>query len=1020
MKKIQVPPLSLAIICAALFGLSLILAPQATARAALTPDPLDLNMKTFLDINANGIRDPGEVGLAGWHITVTDSIGNTVCEGDSAIDDPNTPQDETGMFLCTGIGIVAHPPPYTIEEAFKPGYANTTPSSVTVTPDSTPFFVSFGKSLDTDGDGIPDIFDNCPTVANIHQRDSDGDGIGDSCDNQLAVGSPSSEYDIGSFGQRLTIGIPFSDLDESGESCSTVIPENIVLTLTLPPNVTLVSESDGRGFIDPQTGLLTWNLGTFPSSFSCANIIYVTVDAHPNLPFGTTDTASFTASITTTTPSDDLSNNTRTGTFQLGYKPVEIWIVNFNGIGCSATATNSPGESKSGNENVACGAGVGAANSQSSINILPGGPSAGSEIKIGELGSQGAKITQQFSMSSAANSFYEVFIDHISPLDSSASAGPGMFFHQFRNPNPFPVPLLVQLDVFSSNETATLPGGSTSSSSENIHIENDGVSNTCKAHIVGPDGVIDFTGTSGNCWPATPTSTFNSDGPKIPPGISAALFGSFGATPFILIGSFRMDGLSVEANAATSGTASNQIGDVRWEQSQSHLVASAQYQLAGSVVNVLPKTLTFTAHSPINMLVTDSAGKRVGFNPDSNGPPILIEIPGSFYSGPQAEPEVITIPFPAPDTYRLDITGTGDGPFSITVESHDNLDNLLGQQTITGSATTGSAESQEFTLNSDGTIIVGSTSPTPCPAGTFSATGNTPCTPAPAGSFVPITGATQATPCQAGSFQPNSGSTSCNLADPGSFVSGSGAVAETPCPAGTFSADPGSTSCTPAPAGSFVPTAGATQATLCQPGSYQPNAGQTSCLLADPGFFVSTTGATQETPCPAGTTSDGPGNTACHVIPPAQQIDDLIDAVNSMHLPPGITTSLDAKLNAAHHSLNGGHCETAKSQLNAFINEVNALSEKKITQAQADALISAAENILNSLPCGCHHADGVGDDEPRCKQNADADQRGCPHADGMGDDEPRCKQDDDADRRQQIHNEVDAVVKAQNRDKYAT
>jgi hypothetical protein len=35
---------------------------------------------------------------------------------------------------------------------------------------------------DTDGDGVPDDVDNCPTVANADQADSDGDGFGDACD----------------------------------------------------------------------------------------------------------------------------------------------------------------------------------------------------------------------------------------------------------------------------------------------------------------------------------------------------------------------------------------------------------------------------------------------------------------------------------------------------------------------------------------------------------------------------------------------------------------------------------------------------------------------------------------------------------------------------------------------------------------------------------------------------------------------------------------------------------------------
>ncbi len=35
---------------------------------------------------------------------------------------------------------------------------------------------------DSDGDGIPDVCDNCPAVANTDQSDADGDGIGDACD----------------------------------------------------------------------------------------------------------------------------------------------------------------------------------------------------------------------------------------------------------------------------------------------------------------------------------------------------------------------------------------------------------------------------------------------------------------------------------------------------------------------------------------------------------------------------------------------------------------------------------------------------------------------------------------------------------------------------------------------------------------------------------------------------------------------------------------------------------------------
>lgn len=48
--------------------------------------------------------------------------------------------------------------------------------------DSNVFLRFDSLNVDTDGDGVADPVDNCPTVANSNQSDTDGDGVGDACE----------------------------------------------------------------------------------------------------------------------------------------------------------------------------------------------------------------------------------------------------------------------------------------------------------------------------------------------------------------------------------------------------------------------------------------------------------------------------------------------------------------------------------------------------------------------------------------------------------------------------------------------------------------------------------------------------------------------------------------------------------------------------------------------------------------------------------------------------------------------
>jgi hypothetical protein len=71
---------------------------------------------------------------------------------------------------------------------------------------------------DADDDGIPDVNDNCPLIANADQADTDGDQIGDACDeappaNRAPVVQTAAQDASGNEGSALTTDGAFSDPD---------------------------------------------------------------------------------------------------------------------------------------------------------------------------------------------------------------------------------------------------------------------------------------------------------------------------------------------------------------------------------------------------------------------------------------------------------------------------------------------------------------------------------------------------------------------------------------------------------------------------------------------------------------------------------------------------------------------------------------------------------------------------------------------------------------------------------------
>jgi len=102
----------------------------------------------------------------------------------------------------------------------------------------------FTEALDSDGDGIFDDVDNCPSVSNSPQTDSNSDGVGDACDADSDGIRDNIEAIVGGAGIEVSGGqlmyaVQFSD--GTLEIKMKDIPTDQEFTFTFPPGTTVSS-----------------------------------------------------------------------------------------------------------------------------------------------------------------------------------------------------------------------------------------------------------------------------------------------------------------------------------------------------------------------------------------------------------------------------------------------------------------------------------------------------------------------------------------------------------------------------------------------------------------------------------------------------------------------------------------------------------------------------------------------------------------------------------------------------------
>lgn len=90
----------------------------------------------------------------------------------------------------------------------------------------------------------------------------------------------------------------------------------------------------------------------------------------------------------------------------------------------------------------------------------------------------------------------------------------------------------------------------------------------------------------------------------------------------------------------------------------------------------------------------------------------------------------------------------------------------------------------------------------------------------------------------------------------------------------------------------------------------------------------------------------------CDQFDACAAIEELSEAVNNSSIPNGLKNSLTSKLNAAQSSFQNGQNTAAINKLNAFINEVQAQSGKKIPAELASGWIAEALEIIEAIESG--------------------------------------------------------------------
>jgi hypothetical protein len=534
-------------------------------------------------------------------------------------------------------------------------------------------------------------------------------------------------YDPNSFGLRFTLTTEYRTGFPTQEICGDVNPENVTLVLTLPAGTSLVSETDGRGVFDPPTRTVTWNLGTLDSGTHCFGTqIATTIDADSSIPAGTIVEAA--ATISTTTPGDNPSDNQGSGAFQVGLLPLQVSVTDADTT-CYASASGVTTDSRASTDGtpVVCSAeGDGGALGQGLTDTLffnPFPPNMVIPGPVGEITSHPSSTLFIGGVGVHGKAFGSFVLDSGgTPVGTSAGAEATMRVRiELFNPNPYPVDLRVILDVAlyaaAGNEAAIPPFPGSA------YVEDSGPDSADAGSGVATEWIdfhLDLTPAGCRIRETIASTRFPIlSGPD--PALDPVEPGSFSETDQTLSPSSCFGGPMINANSskglrfgfgsddASGRTSVTFIDDtiilVRSGYGVFNASESLEIMLAAGSPSGGARTLVITSDSPIDLLISDSNGRRLGF--DLGERRVVNEISGGQYSGHGSQPQVARILHPSTGNYRVDVQGLGDGSFTVTTDTLDGEGDPLDSVVFSGIASQGSMTRFELRVFSQGVIQLG-------------------------------------------------------------------------------------------------------------------------------------------------------------------------------------------------------------------------------------------------------------------------------------------------------------------------